>query len=212
MIDERLRMVSTEVVNGCHGDVGTDHAQLPLYLLNHKLVKKVVATEKSEGPMLVARQALWGREADVRLGDGLQPFQPGELQSLSLCGMGGSLIVEILEAHPGGIPDRAVVQANRDSWKVRKWALSTGFHLLKEQMAQGHWVYEILTFQRVPGEDPAYQQVPTELALHFGPRLLKQKHPLLLSELQRKLGYLKPHSRNQERNRIVDAMNFLDSR
>lgn len=203
-------LTSTEVSDQCHGDVGTDHALLPIYLLNHQLCQKVIATEKSESACLVAKQALWGRRnAEVRLGDGLQPFQPGELQSVSLCGMGGSLIVEILESSPERIPDIIVTQANRDNHKIRSWARSHNFHLAREQMAQGHWVYEILTLHRKSGQDPSYRDVPEELAQHYGPLLLKERHPLLISDLERRLGYLPEHPKNLELKRVKEALAFL---
>ena len=64
-LDERLMCVTTEVSSDCHADIGTDHALLPLYLLNNGLCSKVVATEKSPNALRVARQALWGRNAEV---------------------------------------------------------------------------------------------------------------------------------------------------
>ena len=209
-LEDRLLLAAGEVSAGCHGDVGTDHAQLPLYLLSHRLCEKVIATEKSESAYLVAKQALWGRrDAEVRLGDGLTPFGEGELQSVSLCGMGGSLVEEILLADPGKVPDIVITQANRDNFKIRRWARDAGFHLVKEQMAQGHWVYEILTFHRAKGEDPAYDGISEELALFYGPRLLKARHPLLISDLKRRLGYLPEHPRNEELRRVKEALKIV---
>ena len=118
-LDPRLLRVSTEIPYGIHADVGTDHALLPIYLLNHKICEKVIATEKSHSAYRVSKQALWGKQAESRLGDGLAPLFAGEATSLSLCGMGGNLICEILEAEPDKVPDVVVVQANRDSHKVR---------------------------------------------------------------------------------------------
>lgn len=208
-LDDRLLKVTTEVSPGCHLDVGTDHALLPLYLLNHQLCEKVIATEISPGPLHVAKQALWGRAADVRLGDGLEPVDKGEADSLSICGMGGSNAVEILEAAPSKVPPRVVIQVNRDSHKVRRWAREAGFHLLREQMTKGTWTYEILTFQKAGGEDRAYQGLDPELAFHFGPHLLKEKHPLLKEELQRRKAYHREHPRNQELQRIKAALEYL---
>jgi tRNA (adenine22-N1)-methyltransferase len=118
-------------------------------------------------------------------------------------------MVEILAAEPEKVPPVVIVQANRDSRKLRRWALDTGFHLVREQMAPGRWVYEILTFHKNTSDDPAYQNVPTELALHFGPLLLKQAHPLLRAELRRREKGHKEHPRNQELRRIGAALGFM---
>lgn len=201
--------VTTEVSSGCHADIGTDHALLPLYLLNNQLCSKVVATEKSPNAYRVARQALWGRNAEVLQGDGLEPLKGLEVESLSICGMGGSNICEILADHPEQIPDIVVVQANRDSHKVRRWAYESGFHLIREQLAQGRWMYEILTFWRRPGEDPAYAEMDLELGFHFGPNLLCARHPLLKQELLRKRELQQEHPKNAELERVKLALRYF---
>lgn len=209
MLEDRLLRVATEVEGGCHLDIGTDHAQLPLHLLNHHLCTRVIATEKSDKAYQVARQALWGRAAEVRLGDGLEPIGFGEGDSLSLCGLGGSVIVKILQAEPAKIPPLLIVQANRDTHRVRRWARSGGYHLHKEQKVKGFWSYEILTFRRAPGPDPAYARVPEDLGLWFGPHLLAGRHPLLLEELQLRRHRHHDHPDNDDLRRIKAALEFL---
>jgi tRNA (adenine22-N1)-methyltransferase len=210
-LEERLLLTTTEVSPLCHADVGTDHALLPLYLLNNRICRRVIATEKSPSAFHVAKQRLWGRKAEVRQGEGLGPIEVDEVESLSLCGMGGHLVVEILSQEPAKVPPIVVVQANRDSHKVRQWAQDAGFHVVKEQMAKGHWTYEILTFHRNQGVDKAYENVPHELALHFGPLLLSQQHPLLLEELNRRREYHHEHPQNEELRRIKEALDLLHS-
>jgi len=210
-VEDRLLFVSTEVSPQSHADVGTDHAKLPLYLLNNKLCQRVIAVEKSPSAYHVAKQALWGREAEVRLGDGLRVLKANEVHSVSLCGMGGHLIQKILSQDPSKVPPIVIAQPNRDSHKVREWALRSGFHLVREQMATGFSVYEILTFHRACGPDKAYLDQPLELALHFGPRLLAERHPLLLAELKRKRKTLTDHPLHEEMRRVKLAINFLYS-
>jgi tRNA (adenine22-N1)-methyltransferase len=209
-LEGRLMCVTTEVASDCHADIGTDHALLPLYLLNNGLCAEVVVTEKSPNAYRVARQALWGRQAEVLLGDGLEPLQDRRLGSLSICGMGGSNICEILDAHPTTVPDIVISQANRDSHKVRRWGHSAGFHLVNEQMASGRWLYEILTFHRRLGHDPAYEGIDQELAFHFGPHLLRSGNPLLTEELLRREGLQTEHPRNRELQRVRQALKFVE--
>ena len=209
-LGSRLLKVTTEVVPGsCHADVGADHALLPLYLLTNKICPKVIATEKSPSACRVAKQALWGRDADVRLGDGLEPIAEGEIQSLSICGMGGATICEILEAEPRKVPDRVIVQANKDSQKIRQWANDNGFHLMREQMVEGRWAYEILTFQRESGTDPAYESVPRDLGFYFGPLILKERHPVLIGELLRRRAAHNSHPLNVDLKMVCSALEFM---
>ena len=153
---------------------------------------------------------LWGRQAESRLGDGLGPLLVGEVTSLSLCGMGGNLICEILEAEPEKVPDVVVVQANRDSHKVRMWAQRAGFHLVREQMVSGRWAYQILTLHRCEGPDPAYANVDLELSYYFGPRLLKDRDPVLLGELARRLARHREHPENRDLQRVKAALRFVE--
>lgn len=210
-LEDRLLKVSTEVSPECHADIGTDHGLLPLYLLSHGLCRRVIATEKSPSAYRIAKQALWGRSAEVRLGDGLEALRPGEAQSLSLCGLGGSLMAGLLARGAVSLPDRVVVQANRDTWKLRRWAWEGGYHLIREQLAEGHWLYEVLTFQRRSGPDPSYFGVPWELAVHFGPLLLRAKHPLLERELERRARYLDNRPLHADKERVNNALTFLYS-
>lgn len=207
-LEERLLRVSTEVSSGCHGDVGTDHGLLPLYLTRRGLCDKVIATEKSSSAYKAAKNALWGSGVDLRFGDGLEPFEEGELQSVSLCGMGGGLAAEILKLGIPKLPSRVVVQANRDSWRVRQWGVRCGYHLIREQLIPGRWMYEVLTFEQLPGVDPAYLDTPVELGLYFGPHLLREQNKDLEVELRRRAGFLAPHPRNAELRRVRHALDF----
>ena len=208
-MEERLLCVTTEVAPGCHADIGTDHALLPLYLLNNGLCEKVVVTEKSPHAYSIARQALWGRQAQVLQGDGLEPLESLRVDSLSLCGMGGSNICAILEAYPDRVPDIVITQANRDSQKARRWGRAAGFHLVKEQLAEGWSLYEILTFHRKTGPDPAYNDLEEELAFYFGPHLLGSANPLLKKELDRRKSLQKKHPRNRQLQRIDRALELF---
>ena len=177
-LEARLLAVASELEAGPHADIGADHAYLLLHLLDSGNCDKVIAIEKSRSAYYIAKGNL-GHRGEARLGDGFQCLASGEVASVSLCGIGGARIARILEEHPDRVPDLVVVQANRDSVFVRRWALGSGFHLTKEQMIPGHWNYEVLTFQRRSGEDPVYKGLDLEFALHFGPSLLHQRHELL---------------------------------
>lgn len=190
-LEPRLLAVAEEVVGPVLADIGTDHAQLPLYLLRSGRVERVIAVEKNRGPFENARRALSGLNAEVRFGDGFAVLQPGEADSVSLCGMGARRMVGILSRYPGRLPQRLVLQPNDGAEPLRRWALSAGYALVREQMVQGFRRYTVLTLE--PGVCTAYAGLPLELALRFGPWLLRQKHPLLRAELlaqRKRLGRL----------------------
>lgn len=213
-LEPRLEAVAQEISAPTHADIGADHALLPRYLLLKGRVQRVIVVEKHKGPWENSRRALEGLCAEVRLGDGLGPLEPGEADSLSLCGMGARLMVKILSAHPQRLPPRLVLQPNDSALPLRRWALETGYALVNEQMVQGFWRYSILTLVR--GPCTAYRGLPLEAALRYGPLLLKARHSLLWAELQEKqqhLASLPPVKQvQQERAFIEQALALWEQR
>lgn len=180
MLSPRLQAVAAQICAPVHADIGTDHAKLPRYLLDHGRVERIIAVEKHAGPYARACRALQGYAAEVRRGDGLQPLLSAETNSLSITGLGALNIVHILKSHPDRLPACLVLQPMDECQPVREWGLDHGFHLLAEHWAEPH---AVLTFGRGTGDDPAYAGLPRPAALRFGPHLLGQPgcRPRLLS-------------------------------
>ncbi|MCA9835911.1 MAG: SAM-dependent methyltransferase [Trueperaceae bacterium] len=184
-LSARLLAVAQEIRTDTHLDIGSDHAKLPRYLLETARAKKVIVVEKYQEPFARAQAALKGYPADVRLGDGLKAVKQGEFESLSISGMGAATILKILT--PEKLPSILVLQANDRPEILRTWALEHGYKLTNETMVSGFWPYIILRFE--PGQEAAYEGLEPDLALHFGPLLLKQKNELLRAELEKQALY-----------------------
>lgn len=66
-ISERLRAVAGMVSPGCRlADVGTDHAYIPIYLMQNGVIPQAVAMDINQGPLLratenIRRYGLTGR-------------------------------------------------------------------------------------------------------------------------------------------------------
>jgi tRNA (adenine22-N1)-methyltransferase len=190
-LESRLLAVAKFIKSNTHADIGSDHALLPRYLLQNRQINKAIIIEKTQQPFENASAALRGLNADVRLGDGLTPLGKNEADSLSITGMGAYKITQILQAHPKHLPDKLTLQPNDNARLIRMWARESGFHLKAETMVQGYWRYTVLHFEKSQYPDPCYQDVSLEVALIYGPHLLKAKHPLLKEELEYHLPYLK---------------------
>src|SRR5690606_28479720 len=102
-LSKRLETVASFVPTGAIvADIGSDHAYLPCYLVHQNIVNKAVAGEVVKGPYESAlRQVkLEGLEDKVivRLADGLQAIEDNDqVDTITIAGMGGPLIVSILE-------------------------------------------------------------------------------------------------------------------
>jgi len=75
-------------------DVGAGDGKLAAWLAagGHR----VIATENKPGPLAEARRRLDPLGVECRLGEGLHPIAPGEVQVAVIAGMGGKTIASIL--------------------------------------------------------------------------------------------------------------------
>ncbi|GAB5406203.1 MAG: tRNA (adenine(22)-N(1))-methyltransferase TrmK [Aureliella sp.] len=192
-LDARLEAVAGLVRAKTHCDIGTDHAYLLAALLRRGRIEQAIAVEKTAGPVANARRTLAGKSATVRHGDGLSVIEPGEIDSVSLCGMGGELIVRILERHPDRVPSEVITQPNSKPEVVRRWAAEAGFHLSQELLVRGALLYPIIGLKRSTAAgsgslDPAYSlfdsPILRDAAFLFGPLNLARRSSVLQDDLR----------------------------
>lgn len=192
MRSERLRWVAERLAGRRVADIGTDHAQLPIALVKHYGMPSGIATEVARAPFERARDAVAAAglsdRVEVRFGDGLAPLLPGEVEALSICGMGGERMANILRAHPDRVPPRVVLQPNDGFAHVRRWALVAGYHVRDEVLLDGPRPTRpiaALLFEAASGPDPAYTGLDLEPCLHFGPLLLAAHDPRTIAWRER---------------------------
>jgi tRNA (adenine22-N1)-methyltransferase len=89
-------------------DVGAGDGQLARALAARGL--RVIATERAEGPYDRLCREVAARGVDCRLGHGLGPVRPGEVEGVIMAGMGAGTMVSVLE--------QAVAIRRRLSWMV----------------------------------------------------------------------------------------------
>ena len=101
-IDRRLETIANLVPQGCVlADIGTDHAYLPVWLLEKQRIARAIAGDIAAGPCQAARTtvAQYGQHenVEVRQGSGLKVLSPGEADCIAIAGMGASTIISILD-------------------------------------------------------------------------------------------------------------------
>ena len=104
-LSQRLQAIADFVPQGARvADVGTDHGFLPCYLAQNNQAVKVYACDINEQPLALAQKNVAdynvGEIVSTRLGNGLAVIEPGEVDVVTIAGMGGSLMIEILDAAP----------------------------------------------------------------------------------------------------------------
>lgn len=101
-IGKRLTLVADLLGEGeLLADVGCDHAYLPIYMLETKRVNKAIAMDVAQGPLNIANYNInthgYKGVCSTRISNGIDKLNIGEADLLSICGMGGGLISQILE-------------------------------------------------------------------------------------------------------------------
>lgn len=123
---------------GIVADIGTDHAYLPIYLIQNGKVDCVIAADIGKGPLENARKSVEGYcledKISLRLSDGLNSFKDGEVQEIVFAGMGGTLITEKLKETEWIKNGKYhfVFQPQSRAEELREYLLTEGFSINKE--------------------------------------------------------------------------------
>ena len=183
----RLRAIAAQVGSFQRmADIGTDHAFLPVWLIQNNRITFAVAGDVQPGPLEAAKRSV--REAGlepaiaVRLGNGLQVVAPGEVDVVVIAGMGGPTIREILESSPTVVSklSRIVCQPMIGAAILREWFLTNGWKIIDEDLVmEDGRLYEIIV------AEPGKTMPIAELLLEIGPVLWRRQHPLLREHLIR---------------------------
>ncbi|MFP3919687.1 tRNA (adenine(22)-N(1))-methyltransferase TrmK [Lysinibacillus telephonicus] len=156
-LSKRLEAVASFVPTGAVvADIGSDHAYLPCYLIHHEIINKAVAGEVVKGPYESAVRQVKSEGLDkqisVRLADGLKAIEEQDkVDTITIAGMGGPLIVSILEKDPQALKHvtRLILQPNIHAKTIRQWALKNGWAILDEVILEEDGkIYEILVLQK----------------------------------------------------------------
>ena len=114
-LSKRLQAVADLVTAGYKvADIGTDHAYIPIFLLETGKTDWAAAMDVNKGPIEKARENIraYGLEAQIetRLSNGFLALGKGEVQSAVIAGMGGNLVIRILQEGSDETSDTALYQ------------------------------------------------------------------------------------------------------
>ena len=120
-------------------DVGTDHAALPIRLMQEGRVRRAIATDIRQGPLDRARGNVerygYTGQIELRLCDGLAEVRREEVNAVTICGMGGNMIASILEAAPW-TRERTdlILQPMKSQGELRSWLRDHGYRVNRERV------------------------------------------------------------------------------
>ena len=180
-LDDRLRACADFIREGkvlC--DVGTDHAYLPTFLIKTGKISKALACDINEQPLMSAKATVTENgvfdNVTLRLCNGLDGVFENEFDDLVIAGMGGELIINILEACPYIKNEKynIVLQPMSKVYDLRKWLTQNGFEITDEQAVRASGkIYTVMNVCYCKSQEK------DEFYFHFG-SLGKSDEPLAI--------------------------------
>ena len=196
MIELSKRMQSVaDMIQPCDavGDIGCDHAFKSIYLVEQRRAKRVIASDVRRGPIAIAKRNIEAMnlsdQIEIRMGDGLDTIVPGEVNAVVLAGMGGMLMIDILERGEEVVTrcDQLVLQPQSDIEKVRRYLAEKGYHLADEQMLIDAGKYynllDVRVHEMVQKDEYDCSKLADDWCYMYGGSLLRKKDPVLRSWL-----------------------------
>ncbi len=137
---------------GCIADVGCDHGYVSICLVQRGVADRALAMDVRKGPLAMAeaniRGSGLGARISVRLSDGLKGLKAGEADGLVIAGMGGKLMISILDDRDvAALGIRmAVLQPQSDIDEFRRYLRSKGYTILDERVVldEGKYYFPML--------------------------------------------------------------------
>lgn len=203
-LDDRLRC-ALDMLRGSAAvaDIGSDHGKLTVALLLEGGCRRVISGDISPDCLQKTREIIercgLQDKAETRLGSGLSILSPGECDAATILGMGGELMVELLEDSKAVAEamDKLVLQPMSGIEELRQWLYENNWHVTVDRLIPvGCRWYQLLSVKKGDRPDPWPEGFPSGCWL-VGYR----------SFADRELG-LKPYCREQlekRRERLMKA-------
>ena len=184
-LSKRLQAVADMVSAGnITADIGTDHAYIPIYLIENKIVPKAFAMDVNKGPLDIAAEHVnsygFNNDITLRLSDGLFALKEGEAESVVIAGMGGALVIRILESSMNVVNSlkELILQPQSELMKVRGFLIDNGFYIEEENMVLDEGKYYPM-MRVLPPSKGKVDDKWSDTELYYGKLLLESGNEVL---------------------------------
>lgn len=168
-------------------DIGTDHAYLPVLLMQQKKCKKVYACDVAKGPLEAANKTIEKANLSASittiLSNGFDTI-PNDIEGAVIAGMGFMTATMILEKAQNRLDSlkQIIVEINRDTTDMRQWISQHQYTIDDEAYVNDrNHDYVIISFTTKKHE------LYTEEEILLGPILMQQKNESYISYCQKQL-------------------------
>ena len=216
-LSKRLQTIADFVKKGAVvADIGTDHAHIPIYLIKNNIISKAYACDINKGPLEKAKENInyYGvKNIELRLSNGLEKLKTDEADTVIIAGMGGELIIDILDRGQGFFDKKNtfILSPHTKIEEVRNYLLRKGLKILKEDMCIDEGKFYTVMEAVYMGKTFSY----TKGELLFGKYLIDNKNPVLFEylkkEKQKYLNIISADGINDTRRReLKDRLDIIE--
>ena len=187
-------------------DIGTDHAYIPIALVEQNRIPGAIAMDINEGPLQRAGEHIaenkMEKKIEIRLSNGFSALKKGEAESAVIAGMGGGLMIRILtegEQIAKSLKE-CILQPQSEIERVRRFLLEEGYDILDENMVKDDGKYytilKVCPLKKTSDkEKESWEEIKSgkrtemwsEPELKYGRFLLQNRNPVLREYLQREI-------------------------
>jgi len=188
-LSNRLQAIANFIPkNSMVADIGTDHGYIPMYLIEKKISKQVIASDVSQGSLNKTISYIKDLKMEdkviPRLGDGLEVIKPFEVDTVVIAGMGGLLIKEILDKDLNitNSITNFILQPMIASIELREYLINNNFKIIDEDLIkEDDKFYEVIFAKK--GKD----YIEKEINFEISKQILEKKHPLIKEFIDHKI-------------------------
>lgn len=141
MISNRIQKVAKMVTKGHKvADIGCDHGYTSIYLIQNQISHYIIAMDINEGPLERAKANVINyncqNHIELRLSNGLSKLKDNEVDTILISGMGGNLIIDILDKNKEQFykVKELILQPQSDIYRVRNYIQDNNFLIVDEDM------------------------------------------------------------------------------
>lgn len=183
-ISPRLEALTSLVTYETFADIGTDHGYAPIYLCKKGKIKNALACDLRKGPLEKAKENIskynLHEKIETRLGSGFSKVKPNEVESALIAGMGGMLIISIIENNIDTVNSlkELILSPHEDIDEVRRYIHKINFTINEEiTIKDENRIY--IAFRCIPVKEEEYKE---DIFYEYG-KILLEKQDELLKEL-----------------------------
>ncbi len=207
-LSKRLQTIASFVTIGNKvADIGCDHGFVPIYLIKQKIAPKAVAMDIGKGPLQRAMEHVQEyhleSQIETRLSNGMEQLEPGEVDSVILSGIGGPLMIQILERGKvvAASLKELILSPQSEIEEVRRYLLAHSFHITKEKMILEDGKYYVIMHVK-PNIGNEKETIWEDFEYRYGKYLLENKDEICCSYL---------NSEKNTKQQLLDLLKEMDT-